>query len=51
MEGVAEVKVDHTQNRATVKMKPGALFDEAKARELIDQDYKLVDCTQINITQ
>lgn len=49
MDGVAEVKVDHATDSATVKMKPGVKFDEAKAHELIDKDYKLVECSETTV--
>lgn len=47
MDGVAEVSVSHEADNATVTMKPGVKFDEAQAHELIDKDYKLVECTEV----
>jgi len=47
IEGVAEVKVDHNTDSATVTMKPGVKFDEQKAHELIDRDFKLTECVEV----
>ena len=47
MDGVGEVKVDWQASKAVVTMKPGAKFDETKAHELIDRDYKLVECVEV----
>lgn len=50
MEGVDTATVDHKTGKASVKMKPGKTFDEAKAHELIDKDYKLESCALITET-
>ena len=47
MDGVGEVEVDWQASKAAVTMKPGAKFDETKAHELIDRDYKLVECVEV----
>ena len=50
MDGVDAAVVDHKTSKATVTMKPGLKFDEAKAHELIDKDYTLVSCTELPAT-
>ena len=50
MDGVDAAVVDHKTSKATVTMKPGVKFDEAKAHELIDKDYNLVSCTELPAT-
>ncbi|MCA8915724.1 MAG: heavy-metal-associated domain-containing protein [Planctomycetes bacterium] len=47
-EGVNDVTVDLKTGTAIVHVKPGANFDEAKAKDALDvDDYKLTACTRI----
>ncbi|MCB9895528.1 MAG: heavy-metal-associated domain-containing protein [Planctomycetes bacterium] len=47
-EGVNDVTVDLKTGTAIVHVKPGATFDEAKAKDALDvDDYKLTACTRI----
>ena len=47
-EGVNDVTVDLKAGKAIVHVKPGAKFDEAKAKDALDvDDYKLTACTEI----